>query len=77
MFGLFFTTGAPVRRYAQVMACDGARFRRFFHGMLEAGVYLAPSAYESGFVSSAHRQAEIAATVDAARRVFGRLAGAD
>ncbi len=74
MFGLFFTTDTPVRRYAQVMACDVARFRRFFHGMLDSGVYLAPSAFEAGFVSSAHGNAELAATVDAAGRVFASIA---
>ncbi len=74
MFGLFFTTDTPVRRYAQVMACDVARFRRFFHGMLDSGVYFAPSAFEAGFVSCAHGDAEIAATVDAAGRVFASIA---
>jgi glutamate-1-semialdehyde 2,1-aminomutase len=56
------------------MACDVARFRRFFHGMLEAGVYLAPSAFEAGFVSAAHGEAEIAATLDAAHGVFAAIA---
>ncbi|HEY7754413.1 MAG TPA: glutamate-1-semialdehyde 2,1-aminomutase [Steroidobacteraceae bacterium] len=73
MFGLFFTADAPVGSYRQVMACDAARFRRFFHAMLEAGVYLAPSAYEAGFISAAHGEAEIAATVGAAERAFARL----
>jgi glutamate-1-semialdehyde 2,1-aminomutase len=49
------------------------RFKRFFHGMLDEGVYLAPSAFEAGFVSSAHTDADIAATVEAAARVFKRL----
>ena len=70
MFGLFFTSDAPVRRYEQVMACDVARFRRFFHLMLDAGVYLAPSAFEAGFISAAHGDAEIEATVEAAARAF-------
>ncbi len=74
MFGLFFTQDAPVQRYSQVMACDVARFRRFFHLMLDAGIYLAPSAYEAGFVSAAHGEAEIKATVDAARRAFKIIA---
>jgi glutamate-1-semialdehyde 2,1-aminomutase len=74
MFGLFFTTDTPVRRYEQVMTCDVALFRRFFHGMLEAGIYLAPSAFEAGFVSSAHADADIAATVAAAERVFASIA---
>ena len=74
MFGLFFTAQSPVTSYAQVMACDTDRFRRFFHAMLAAGVYLAPSAYEAGFVSAAHGEAEIRATLDAARRAFAGLA---
>ncbi len=74
MFGLYFTSDTPVRRYEQVMACDVARFRRFFHLMLDAGIYLAPSAFEAGFISAAHGPAEIAATVEAAERVFGTLA---
>ena len=75
MFGLFFTNVNPITKYSEVMACDVERFRRFFHGMLAQGVYLAPSAFEAGFVSSAHGAAEIRATVEAARRVFGALAG--
>jgi len=74
MFGLFFTSEKQVTSYRQVMACDVACFRKFFHRMLEAGVYLAPSAYEAGFVSAAHGEAEIAATVHAARRAFAALA---
>ncbi len=72
MFGLFFTTEARIDRYAQVMACDAARFARFFHGMLDEGVYLAPSAFEAGFVSAAHTNADIDATVAAAERAFAR-----
>jgi glutamate-1-semialdehyde 2,1-aminomutase len=74
MFGLFFTADAAVTRYEQVMACDVGRFRRFFHAMLDAGVYLAPSAFEAGFVSAAHGPAEIDATLDAARRAFESVA---
>ena len=59
-----------IRHYAQVMACDTGRFARFFHAMLEAGVYLAPSAYEAGFVSAAHGEAELKLTLDAAARAF-------
>jgi glutamate-1-semialdehyde 2,1-aminomutase len=70
MFGLFFTGEASIRRYAQVMACDTARFARFFHAMLDAGVYLAPSAFEAGFVSSAHGERELSRTLDAASRAF-------
>jgi glutamate-1-semialdehyde 2,1-aminomutase len=55
------------------MACDVERFREFFHLMLEQGVYLAPSAFEAGFISSAHGEAEIQATLDAAERAFARL----
>jgi glutamate-1-semialdehyde 2,1-aminomutase len=73
MFGLFFTDKNPVRYFREVMACDVERFKKFFHGMLKEGVYLAPSAYEAGFVSSAHGDAEIAATIDAARKVFRTL----
>ncbi len=73
MFGFFFTDQDPVTRYEQVVACDQERFRRFFHGMLEAGVYLAPSAFEAGFVSAAHGDAEIEATLEAARRVLVTL----
>ena len=73
MFGVFFTEEAPVTRFEQVTRCNLERFQRFYHGMLEAGVYLAPSAYEAGFVSSAHTDAVIDATLDAAARVFGTL----
>jgi len=70
MFGLYFRASAP-SSYAEVMQCDAEAFTRFFHGMLERGVYLAPSAYEAGFVSSAHSPADIAATVAAAEAAFG------
>jgi len=69
MFGLYFRA-TPPRSYAEVMQCDRERFNRFFHAMLEQGVYLAPSAYEAGFVSAAHGEAEIDATLAAARRAF-------
>ena len=75
MFGLFFTDAAEVTSFADVMACDVERFRRFFHGMLDAGVYLAPSAFEAGFVSAAHGDDEIAQTVAAAGRVLQQIAG--
>ncbi len=74
MFGLFFTAETQVHSYRQVMACDVAQFRKFFHRMLDAGIYLAPSAYEAGFMSAAHGEAEIAATLDAARRAFAGIA---
>ncbi|HNB20287.1 MAG TPA: glutamate-1-semialdehyde 2,1-aminomutase [Agitococcus sp.] len=73
MFGLFFTSKKDISSYDDVMACDVERFRRFFHLMLEEGVYLAPSAFEAGFISSKHGDAEIQATLDAAERVFARL----
>ena len=69
MFGLFFSTG-PVETYAQATACDIAGFRRFFHAMLERGIYFAPSAYEAGFMSTAHNERDIAETLDAARHAF-------
>jgi glutamate-1-semialdehyde 2,1-aminomutase len=69
MFGFFFTEQLP-RHYGAVMATDSARFSRFFHGMLERGVYLAPALYEAGFVSAAHSDADLAATIDAARHAF-------
>ena len=73
MFGLFFTDVENVDSFDQVMACDVERFKRFFHGMLEEGVYLAPSAFEAGFVSAAHSQAVLDETLAAAGRVFGGL----
>ncbi|HEC19458.1 MAG TPA: glutamate-1-semialdehyde-2,1-aminomutase [Gammaproteobacteria bacterium] len=73
MFGFFFTEEAEVTNFAQVSACDIERFQAFFHGMLDEGVYLAPSAYEAGFVSAAHGEAEINATLAAAENVFARL----
>ncbi|OYV73074.1 MAG: aspartate aminotransferase family protein, partial [Acidithiobacillus ferrivorans] len=69
MFGWFFHD-RPVRRFDDVMAADAQRYGRFFHGLLKRGVYLAPSAYEAGFVSAAHGAAEIAATLAAAREVL-------
>jgi len=73
MFSFFFNAG-PVTNYREVMTSDAARFRKFFHAMLAEGVYLAPSAYEAGFVSAAHGEAEIGATVEAAARVFASIA---
>jgi glutamate-1-semialdehyde 2,1-aminomutase len=72
MFGLFFT-GETVETYAQATAADVASFNRFFHGMLERGVYLAPSAFEAGFVSSAHSDAVIDETIAMADEVFATL----
>ena len=73
MFGFVFTDSGPVRSFAQVAAADVERFRAFFHGMLDEGVYLAPSAFEAGFVSAAHGESEIEQTLAAARKVFGTL----
>jgi glutamate-1-semialdehyde 2,1-aminomutase len=73
MFGLFFTDAPHVNTYAEATTCDVERFKRFFHGMLAEGVYLAPSAFEAGFISAAHTDAAIDATVAAAGRVFARL----
>ena len=70
MFGFVFTDDPEVRHYEQVAAADIERFRAFFHGMLDKGVYLAPSAFEAGFVSAAHGDAEIDATLEAARAVM-------
>ena len=72
MFGLYFAERVPTT-FAEVMACDKERFNRFFHAMLDAGIYFAPSAYEAGFVSAAHTEAEIAATIDAASKAFATL----
>ena len=75
MFGFFFTEERSVDSYAKVMACDVERFKRFFHGMLAEGIYFAPSAYEAGFMSAAHTEADIDATIAAATRVFANLKG--
>ena len=73
MFGLFFTDAEQVTSFQQVMACDAERFKQFFHGMLDRGVNLAPSAFEAGFVSSAHGGAEIEQTLEAAAATFATL----
>jgi len=73
MFGIFFTKETAVTSFAQVMACDVERFKKFFHGMLREGVYLAPSAFEAGFVSAAHSDADIGETLDKAEAVFRTL----
>jgi len=70
MFGLFFTEQEIVTRFSQVVACNQDQFKHFFHGMLKEGVYLAPSAFEAGFVSSAHSDEDLDETIDAAKRVF-------
>ncbi len=73
MFGFFLLPELP-QNYAQVMASDGARFNQLFHGLLDRGVYIAPALYEAGFVSAAHSEHDIDATVAAAREVFAQLA---
>jgi glutamate-1-semialdehyde 2,1-aminomutase len=73
MFGIYFAPRVP-ESYADVMTCDKERFNRFFHAMLDAGIYFAPSAYEAGFVSSAHREADIAETIAAADKAFAATA---
>lgn len=73
MFGLFFTSADRVDCFSDVMACDSDKFARFFHLMLGNGVYLAPSAFEAGFVSIAHRQADLDQTLEAAANAFSQL----
>ena len=72
MFGIFFRA-TPPETFAEVLQCDRESFGRFFHGMLAAGIYLAPSAYEAGFVSSAHGEAEIGRTISAANQAFAAV----
>jgi len=73
MFGCFFTEEKQVSHFSQVMSCDNERFKHYFHSMLDNGVYLAPSAFEAGFVSSAHGDTEIQLTLDAAEKTFAAL----
>ncbi|MFD2167742.1 glutamate-1-semialdehyde 2,1-aminomutase [Thalassotalea euphylliae] len=73
MFGFFFTEEEHITSYAQATACDGERFKKFFHLMLDEGVYLAPSAFEASFLSTAHSDKEIEATIAAAERCFAKL----
>ena len=73
MFGFFFTSDARVSNFQQATRCDAAAFKRFFHLMLEQGIYLAPSAFEAGFLSLAHSDDDLAATVDAAASSFAAL----
>ena len=73
MFGFFFSTEPAISRFEQVCRCDMQKFQQFYHGMLDAGVYLAPSAYETGFVSSAHTDAVIDSTLESAEKVFATL----
>jgi len=73
MFGLFFSQEKTISRFSQVMACDVERFKQFFHAMLDKGIYLAPSAFEAGFVSAAHSDEDLQATVEVAAEVFTGL----
>lgn len=73
MFGLVFTHAESIRSFDQVVSADVGRFKKFFHGMLDEGIYLAPSAFEAGFVSAAHGDDEINATIAAADRVFAAV----
>ena len=73
MFGLFFRD-TPPRSFAEVMTADKERFNRFFHLMLDRGIYLAPSAFEAGFVSASHGEEELKLTLDAAGEAFDSLA---
>ena len=74
MFGLFFSAEDKVTDFAQATACNQDQFKAFFHAMLDEGVYLAPSAFEAGFVSAAHSEADLASTLTAADKAFNRLA---
>lgn len=76
MFGFFFTTAKAVNNFAQVCECDQEAFMAFFHGMLKQGVYLAPSSFEAGFMSAAHSEDDINATIAAADVVFAQMASA-
>ncbi len=73
MWGVFFSEEEKIVNYQQVMKCDTERFGKFFHGMLEAGIYLAPASYEAGFMSAAHTDDDIQFTLDAAEKVFKTL----
>ncbi|VEI75078.1 Glutamate-1-semialdehyde 2,1-aminomutase [Mannheimia haemolytica] len=73
MFGLFFTEQKAITNFQEVMKCDATKFNRFFHLMLEQGVYLAPSAFEAGFMSLAHSDEDIARTLEAADKAFAQL----
>jgi glutamate-1-semialdehyde 2,1-aminomutase len=70
MFGFFFTEDESVATFEQASSCDLDAFKRFFHAMLDRGVYLAPSAYEAGFISQAHNDEDIEATIAAAAEAF-------
>jgi glutamate-1-semialdehyde 2,1-aminomutase len=73
MFGGFFTEEKQITNYQQVMECDNKRFNHFFHGLLDAGIYLAPASYEAGFMSAAHTDSDIQYTLEAAKKIFSQL----
>ena len=73
MFGLFFTNAQKVTNFNQTSQCDIERFKKFYHLMLQEGIYMAPSAYEAGFVSSSHTDKDIDQTIEAAGRAFSKL----
>jgi len=73
MFGLYFTDNKNIRNFDDAVACDVERFKKFFHLMLDGGVYLAPSAFEAGFVSAAMGETELQITLDAAEKAFKAL----
>ncbi|MCW8955480.1 MAG: aspartate aminotransferase family protein, partial [Gammaproteobacteria bacterium] len=73
MFGLFLTEADKVSNFEQVTQCNVEGFKTLFHGMLDEGVYLAPSAYEAGFVSIMHTDDDIQASINAAAKVLGKL----
>jgi glutamate-1-semialdehyde 2,1-aminomutase len=73
MFGLFFSIEEKIDSFDKVMQCDQERFKKFFHGMLNEGIYLAPSSFEAGFVSSAHSNENITDTINAAKKLFQNL----
>jgi glutamate-1-semialdehyde 2,1-aminomutase len=73
MWGFFFSEEEKITHYQQVMECDTARFAKFFHHMLDEGVYLAPASYEASFMSAAHTDKDIQFTLDAAERSFKKL----
>ena len=75
MFGFFFTDVPKVSTFQEVMGCNGDHFKAFFHHMLDANVYLAPSAFEAGFISAAHSPEHIEQTISAAESAFAKLAG--
>ena len=75
MFGLYFTDQEDITSFDSMLACDVEAFKKFFHGMLKRGVYLAPSAFEAGFISSMHSDQDIAETIQAAKETFAEMKG--